>query len=123
MGAAAAIFVPSKRKARLGVADLMGKRECEQELLGYIRDAWTVLEPTIPFLLNWHHELIAEYLEAVTSGQIKRLAINCQPRYTKKPRCLCVWPTWAWARRPEDKFGEDEILSGAQSRWDLRELR
>jgi hypothetical protein len=39
----------------------------------YIREAWHVVEPSTVYLENWHIDLIAEYLEAVTAGQIKRL--------------------------------------------------
>jgi hypothetical protein len=38
----------------------------------YIRQAWHVVEPSTIYLENWHIDLIAEYLEAVTAGQIKR---------------------------------------------------
>src|SRR6202040_4009161 len=41
----------------------------------YIREAWHVVEPSTVYLENWHIDLIAEYLEAVTAGQIKRLLI------------------------------------------------
>jgi len=34
-----------------------------------------VVEPSTVYLENWHIDLIAEYLEAVTAGQIKRLLI------------------------------------------------
>jgi hypothetical protein len=37
----------------------------------YIRAAWHVVEPATVYLENWHIDLIAEYLEAVTAGQIK----------------------------------------------------
>ena len=49
----------------------------------YIRQAWHVVEPSTVYLENWHIDLIAEYLEAVTAGQIKRLLINMPPRYAK----------------------------------------
>jgi hypothetical protein len=39
----------------------------------YIRQAWHVIEPSTVYLENWHIDLIAEHLEAVTLGQIKRL--------------------------------------------------
>src|SRR6202011_2195966 len=49
----------------------------------YIREAWHVVEPSTVYLENWHIDLIAEHLEAVTAGQIKRLLINLPPRYAK----------------------------------------
>jgi hypothetical protein len=35
-----------------------------------------VVEPSTVYLENWHIDLIAEHLEAVTAGQIKRLLIH-----------------------------------------------
>jgi hypothetical protein len=34
----------------------------------YIKEAWHVVEPSTVYLENWHIDLIAEYLEAVTAG-------------------------------------------------------
>jgi hypothetical protein len=44
----------------------------------YIRHAWHVVEPSTVYLENWHIDLIADYLQAVTAGQIKRLLITSQ---------------------------------------------
>ena len=63
-------------------------------LYEYIKAAWPVIEPA-PFLPNWHIELIAEYLEAVTYGDIKRLLINLPPRYMKSTCVSILWPTWS----------------------------
>jgi hypothetical protein len=54
----------------------------------YIRSAWHVVEPSTVYLENWHIDLIADYLQAVTAGQIKRLLINMPPRYAKS---TCVF--------------------------------
>src|SRR4030081_3017068 len=66
----------------------------------YIRQAWHVVEPSTVYLENWHIDLIAEYLEAVNAGQIKRLLINMPPRYAKSSCVSIMWPTWVWAREP-----------------------
>jgi hypothetical protein len=60
----------------------------------YIRSAWHVIEPSTVYLDNWHIDLIAEYLEAVTAGQIKRLLINMPPREGKSTSVSIMWPTW-----------------------------
>src|ERR1700732_5374668 len=62
----------------------------------YIRSAWHVVEPSTVYLENWHIDLIAEYLEAVTAGQIKRLLINMPPRYAKSTCVSIMWPPWGW---------------------------
>jgi hypothetical protein len=110
--------VPRPRAPKnLSSVDWLGQLACERRLLTYIRDAWSVVEPATAFLNNWHLELIAEYLEAVTAGQIMRLLINVPPRYMKSKAVSVFWPTWCWARRAQDKLSSDDILSGASSRW------
>jgi hypothetical protein len=97
--------------------DLYTRRLLERSLFHYVNAAWPVIEPSTPFLNNWHIELMTEYLEAVTAGQIRRLIINIPPRYCKSLCVSVLWPTWVWARRSGDKLGPDDILSGAHSRW------
>src|ERR1700686_1176523 len=83
----------------------------------YIREAWHVVEPSTVFLENWHIDLIAEYLEAVTAGQIKRLLINMPPRYAKSTCVSIMWPTWVWAREPFPGKPHNPVLEGPGTRW------
>jgi hypothetical protein len=69
-----------------------------------------VVELSTISLENWHIDLLAEYLEAVTAGQIKRLLINMPPRYAKSTCVSIMWPTWVWARSPI--FTARDILYG-----------
>ena len=62
----------------------------------YIRHAWHVIEPSTVYLENWHIDLIAEHLEAVTAGQIKRLLFSM----LQNRRISIMWATWVWARGP-----------------------
>ena len=41
------------------------------------------LNPGTPFLPNWHMDVIADKLQAVLDGRIKRLIINVPPRSLK----------------------------------------
>src|ERR1700681_3602499 len=83
----------------------------------YIRHAWHVVEPSTVYLENWHIDLIAEYLEAVTAGQIKRLLINMPPRYAKSTCVSIMWPTWVWAREPFDDHPHNPALEGPGTKW------
>jgi hypothetical protein len=67
------VLVIYRHCLRIDRQPLLGRRLYEERLLRYIVAAWPVVEPATAFLLNSHIELIAEYLEAVTSGEIKRL--------------------------------------------------
>jgi hypothetical protein len=85
-------------------------------LYEYMKAAWPVIEPA-PFLPNWHIELIAEYLEAVTYGKIKRLLINLPPRFMKSTCVSILWPTWVWTRSPIEGQPHDPALEGPGTRW------
>src|SRR6202030_3859790 len=83
----------------------------------YIREAWHVVEPSTVYLENWHIDLIAEYLEAVTAGEIKRLLINMPPRYAKSTCVSIMWPTWVWAREAFPGKPHNPVLEGPGTRW------
>jgi hypothetical protein len=70
----------------------------------YVEQAWPIVEPSTEFLPNWHIDAIAEYLEAVTAGQITRLLINMPPRYGKSLLVSVMWPTWEWTTIPRRGF-------------------
>ena len=54
---------------QLKLQDALLKREAEQSLYSYVRQAWSILEPEVPFLSNWHIEYVVEHLEAVTAAK------------------------------------------------------
>lgn len=71
------------------------------DLAAFVRAAWLVLEPSSPIMWNWHHDLVCEYLTAVTNGDLHRLIINIPPQHTKSRIVTVLWPCWAWARLPD----------------------
>lgn len=73
-------------------------------LMDYFLAVWPILEPETPLTPNWHHEVICEYLEAVTRGEIKRLLINIPPRTLKSTLGAIVWPTWEWLQFPHYRY-------------------
>jgi predicted phage terminase large subunit-like protein len=73
-------------------------------LADFIRDSWHVLEPDEPFRDNWHIQYIAEHLELVTAGEIKRLIINIAPRHMKSILVSVMWPCWEWTMHPERRW-------------------
>jgi predicted phage terminase large subunit-like protein len=82
----------------------------------YMKAAWPVIEPA-PYFRNWHIDLIAEHLEAVTHGEIKRLLINLPPRYMKSTCVSILWPTWVWTRSPIEGHPHEPALEGPGTRW------
>lgn len=73
-------------------------------LSDYIKAAWHVVEPATKYIHNWHIDAIAEHLEAVTRGQIRRLIINIPPRHQKSLSVSVFWPTWVWTWQPEKRW-------------------
>jgi predicted phage terminase large subunit-like protein len=68
----------------------------EKSLISFVRYVWPVVEPAIPFVEGWALEAIAEHLEAVTHGQIRRLLINVPPGFSKSLLTDVFWPAWEW---------------------------
>lgn len=70
----------------------------------FIPVAFRWAEPSVDFVGNWHIDAIAEHLQAVTEGQIKRLLINVPPGTMKSMLACVLWPAWMWARDPAMRF-------------------
>lgn len=75
-----------------------------RSLSGFIARAWDVIEPGTEYLSNYHIGAMCEYLEAVSSGQIRRLLINIPPRYMKSITVSVMWPIWEWTSAPHRRF-------------------
>lgn len=81
-----------------------GYRKAEESLSVFTRFAWEILEPHTKLLWNWHNDCVADYLTAVSMGQIKRLIINVPPRYMKSIQISVCFPAWTWAKEPQHRF-------------------
>lgn len=67
--------------------------------------AWSaIIEPGTPYVHGYHLDAMYEHLEAVTTGEIKRLIINIPPRHMKSLGVCVAWPTWAWISNPQYKW-------------------
>ena len=53
------------------------------------------------YLINWHHEIICDYLEAVYRGEIKNLIINIPPGASKTNLVVDNFTGWAFAKNQE----------------------
>jgi predicted phage terminase large subunit-like protein len=79
--------------------------QAERSLFRFLRDfAWPVLQPGTPFSDNWHIHSICEHLEAVSSGEIKRLLINLPFRMLKSTIVSQTFPAWEWTRKPHIQY-------------------
>ncbi len=112
------LLVDLKVKAEFLLAerDRLGRQreEYSKSLRAYAEAAWHVIEPATAFVPGWHIDAICEHLEAVTTGDIRRLVINMPPRSMKSLLVSVIWMTWVWTFRPEAKWlfaSYDEALS------------
>lgn len=84
----------------LSIEAELGRRS----LYDYLRAMWPVIEPSTPFLDNWHLGAICEHEAAVLEGEIPKLCINVCPRSGKSITTSVAFPTWAWTRDPSVRF-------------------
>jgi predicted phage terminase large subunit-like protein len=70
----------------------------------FINKVFNTVSPSTKYEPNWHIELIADYLEAVQKGEIKRLIINMPPRSLKSICISVAWPAWILAHDPSKRI-------------------
>ena len=61
---------------------------------------WPVLHPpSKPLVIGWVFEAICDHLQAVSSGEIRRLLINVPPGFSKSFLTNVFFPAWEWGPR------------------------
>jgi len=82
-------------------------RERCKTLVGFVREAWHVLEPETPYKPSWHHDALCDHLEAIHRREITRLQIN-QPPGTAKAldHDTPIFTTWGWKRHGDLQPGD-----------------
>lgn len=70
----------------------------EESFYDFFAAGWKYIDPS-PFTYGPPLEAVAEHLEAVAYGDIKRLIINIPPRMSKSSLTSVSFPAWVWAQR------------------------
>jgi predicted phage terminase large subunit-like protein len=83
--------------------DRILKHMCESDLLFFERVFFKHRERQ-KFIVNRHHRLIADTLQKVVDGEIKRLIINIPPGYTKTEMVVISFIAWCLTKYPDSKF-------------------
>ncbi len=91
----------------------------EQGLYHFMNMAWHLVEPGTPFVKGRTLELLCEHLDAVRTGQIRRLVINIPPGFTKSLSVSVFFPTHCWVNDPTTKF----IRASFDAQLTLRDAR
>ena len=75
-----------------------------QSLAAFTRAAFPIVKPGRPYKHNWHHDVAAAHLEAITEGQINRLQVWQPPGTMKSMLVHVFWPVWEWIRHPQMRY-------------------
>ena len=77
---------------------LESSNRSRESFLDFVRFVWP------GFVAGRHHHIVAEKLEAVANGTLKRLIINMPPRHTKSEFASYLFPAWFVGRMPTKKI-------------------
>ena len=85
-------------KLQLRLAQIEKQESQRNNFLPFVRGMWP------DFIAGRHHRIIAEKLERVASGELKRLIINMAPRHTKSEFASFLFPAWMMGKNPSMKI-------------------
>ena len=85
-------------KLQLRLAQLERLEACHGSFLEFVKAMWP------EFITGKHHKIIAEKLERVSRGELKRLIINMPPRHTKSEFASYLFPAWMIGKNPNMKI-------------------
>lgn len=74
--------------------------EYEEDFYKFFKAGWRYIDPSL-FADGVPLECVADHLQAVARGEIKRLIVNIPPRMSKSSLCSVSFPAWVWAQRRE----------------------
>ena len=71
-----------------------------QDFTTFVARCFHELNPQAELAMNWHLEVIAAALTAVSQGKIRRLIINLPPRHLKSLMASVAFPAWCLGHDP-----------------------
>lgn len=87
---------------------------CESDLLAFTALFFRA-RMNMRFIVNWHHEALADALMAVYRGEIKNLCVTMPPGGTKTELAVIHFMAWCLAREPYCRFlhlsGADDLAA------------
>ena len=87
-----------RMKLQLRLAQLEKNELAQNNFLHFVHAMWP------EFISGRHHKIIAEKLQRVASGDLKRLIINMAPRHTKSEFASFLFPAWMMGQNPRMKI-------------------
>ena len=77
---------------------------CRHDFTAFLRKAWPWISGGDMLAWNWHLDAIAEHLERIGDGDLKRSLINLPPRNGKSKTVSVIWVAWMLGRDPTLNF-------------------
>lgn len=103
--------------------ELLDRADCEDSLYEFLRNAWKYVDAS-QWKDGWPIEAVAEHLQAVVDGDIKRLIVNIPPRMGKSTITSVAFPAWTWAqpnRSPTSGPGVQFLMASYANQLVLRD--
>ena len=86
----------------------------ERHLVDFFRQCWGHIDGN-EYVHGRHIDVMAEHLQAVNEGEIRRLILNIPPRYAKTSLFGIAWPAWTWLRKQGGPRGNE--IQGPQTQF------
>ena len=91
--------VTAKRlKLELRLEQLKKIDYSKNNFLYFVKQMWP------EFIAGAHHKIIADKLEGIATGELKRLIVNMPPRHTNSEFASSLFPAWMIGRKPTMKI-------------------
>ncbi len=74
------------------------REKAQEDFMQYVQHVYD------GFIVGRHHRIIAEKLERIASGDLKRLIVNMPPRHSKSEFASYLMPSWFLGRNPKLKI-------------------
>src|SRR3990167_3789528 len=71
------------------------REKARRDLISFVKYHFSAYD------VNWHHKVLAEKLEAVERGEIRRLIVNMPPRSGKSTQVSQYLPAWYLGKHPD----------------------
>lgn len=85
-------------KLEYRLAQIEKTERSQNNFLSFVYSMWP------EFIAGKHHKIMAEKLERVANGELKRLIINMPPRHTKSEFASFLFPAWMIGKNPAMKI-------------------
>lgn len=88
------------------IEEKMTRDRLKRSLYDFLVEVWPIVEPSQPFVDNWHIHELCTLLQNIETGKEKcnRWVFNISPGTMKSLLISVVFPAWVWARNPKKRF-------------------